>query len=92
MLFKLILHSKYDFPVSCKCFANAHPPFPSPPGPPEAIEPVPKDALCVFSRCSLGTVFTLPLRELKNPLVVLKPPFKVGSQLGRGFENQSISA
>lgn len=27
------------FPVSCKCFANAHPPFPSPPNPPEATHP-----------------------------------------------------
>lgn len=27
------------FPVSCKCFANAHPPFPCPPNPPEATHP-----------------------------------------------------
>lgn len=38
-LWKLILHSKHYFPVSCKCFANAHPPFPSPPNPPEATHP-----------------------------------------------------
>lgn len=30
MLWKFILHLKHYFPVSCKCFANAHPPFPSP--------------------------------------------------------------
>lgn len=27
------------FPVSCKCFANAHPPFPSPSNPPDATHP-----------------------------------------------------
>lgn len=66
MLLKLILHSKYDFPVSCKCFANAHPPFPSPPGPPEATQPVPKDALCVLQMLSWNCVHVASARAQKS--------------------------
>lgn len=81
MLVKLILHLKKYFPVPCKCFANAHPPSPSPQNPPEAIRPIPKDTLH-FSVCFLGKVFTLPLQELKNPVAFhgVETPAKVGFQ------------